>query len=294
MLAKLAGMLNKTTQLTFYVLLMISLDACQAFTPEKPLVSQVHSTILAKVGSQIITQADVDAELRALPQQIQEDVQTRSYQQSILQTLIRRAVLTQRAKDMALDNNPDIRHQIERNRDSILIEALRHWKIKQIPTPKATAISNYYQQHLEDFTTPEQVHARHILVRSQKKAQWIYKQLIHKKDNFKHLVALYSLDDSTQSLDGDLNWFSRGIMVPAFEKAVFSLKEAGDISHPVQTKFGWHIIELLDHHLASQARLAHVHDDIVQILRQKKLDQWMNDLVKESHPQQFDTIKPQP
>jgi len=284
MLAKLAGMFKKTTQLIFYTLLIYALNACQSDSPENVLPPQIHRMILAKVGEHIITQEDVDAEWRALPEQIQEHMQRALYQQHILKTLIRRAVLSQRANDVGLDNNPDIHRRIERNRDSIMIEALRNWKIKQLPTPQEKDIQHYYQQHLADFSIPEQVHARHILLHDKKQAQWVYKQLIRKKDSFENLAMHYSLDDSNKTRGGDLNWFPRGSMVAAFEKAVFSLKNVGDISPPVKTKFGWHIIELLDHHPTSQASLKDVHGDIIQIIRQQKLDQWMNALVKESHP----------
>jgi len=286
MLAKLAAMFKKTTQHgVFSILLMLILIACQPSSPSPSLTPQTDDIPLATVGEITINQADIDAEFVLLPESIQEHIDTASYQQHILQTLIRRAVLSQRAKDIGLDKKNDIRYQIERNRNSILIAALRNWKIKQLPTPQASLIADYYQEHLQDFSIPEQVHARHILVYKQKKAQWIYAQLKHKKDSFKHLVTRYSLDDSTNTLGGDLNWFSHGIMVPNFDKAVFALKKPGDISHPIQTTFGWHIIELMDRHAASQTPLSDVHDEIIQILRQKNLDQWVNDLVKESAPE---------
>jgi len=241
--------------------------------------------VLAKVGDHIITQEDVDAEFRDLPEQIQNHMQRDSYQQHILTTLIRRAVLSQRASQVGLDNNPDIHRRIARNRDSILIEALKDWEIKQLSPPTASDIQQYYQHHLSDFSIPEQIHARHILLHDQKKAQWVYQQLLHKTDTFENLAMHYSLDDSNKSRGGDLNWFPRGTMVPAFEKAAFSLKKVGDISPPIHTQFGWHIIQLLGHHDTSQASLQAVQDDIIQILRQQSLDQWMDKLVKESHPQ---------
>ncbi|MBL1353101.1 MAG: peptidylprolyl isomerase [Zetaproteobacteria bacterium] len=287
-------MFQKTTQFIFYTLLIFTLNACQVSKPENTLTAQTHAMVLAKVGTHIITQEDVDAELRALPEQVQEHIQRASYQQYILTTLIQRAVLSQRAKDVGLDNNPSIRRRIEHDRDSIMIEALRNWKIKQLPPPQEITIQQYYQHHLSDFSIPEQVHARHILLHNKKQAAWVYHQLIHKKDSFENLAIHYSLDDSNKSRGGDLNWFPRGTMLPAFEKAVFALKKTGDISHPVHTKFGWHIIEILEHHPASQSSLQDVRDDIVQTLRQQKLDQWVDHLVKESRPEILGAKLPQP
>jgi len=284
MLAKLAVMFKKITQRICYSLLLCTLNACQSPSSDSTKTLQVQAMMLAKVGNHIITQDDVDAELRSFPDKIQQQMQADIYQQHVLNTLIRRAALSQRASDMGFENHPDIHRRIERNRDSIMIEALRHWKIKQLPKPSKVVIQQYYQQHLSDFSISEQVHARHILLHDKKQAQKVYQQLKHQKDSFENLAMRYSLDDSNKSRGGDLNWFSRGVMVPAFEKAVFALKKSGDISPPVKTKFGWHIIELLARHPASQASLKDVQDDIVQILLQQKLDQWMNALVKESHP----------
>jgi len=285
MLAKLAGMFNKTTQLIIYTLLICTLAACQtSTTADDTLTLQPQGIVLAKVGGHTITQEDVDAELRNLPEQLREQASHEHEQQIILTTLIRRAVLSQRATDMGFDNNPDIHRRIERNKDSILIEALRNWKIKQLTQPLDTEIQQYYQHHLSDFTVPEQIHARHILLHDKKLAQKIYQQLKHHKDNFENLAMQYSLDDSNKSRGGDLNWFPRGAMVPAFEKAAFALKKIGDFSHPVHTQFGWHIIQLLERHPASQASLQEVRGDIVQILLQQKLDQWVDGLVKDSHP----------
>ncbi|MDQ6973236.1 MAG: peptidylprolyl isomerase [Mariprofundaceae bacterium] len=281
-------MFKKTTQTLISIGLAFSLGACQFSTPEPPLTPSIQSPALVVVGTRTITQADVDAELRSLPEQIQEHMQRTTYQHYILQTLIRRAVLSQRAMDVGMANHPEVQRRIQRNRDSIMIEALKEWKVKQLPTPQESTIQQYYQQHLADFTMPEQVHVRQILVHDKQQALRIYSQLIHKQHNFDHFVMRYTLkNDANQPLGGDLNWFVRGTMLPAFEKAAFALKKIGDISHPVHTKFGWHIIELLGHQPESITTIQDVYDDIVQILRQRELDKWVDNLVKESSPSYF-------
>ena len=93
--------------------------------------------------------------------------------------------------------------------------------------------------------TEEQVWAHHILVETEQEAKDIYERL-KKGEDFAELAQELSKDTGSGANGGDLGWFGRGAMVPEFEKVAFSL-EVGEISEPVQSQFGYHIIQVLGH-----------------------------------------------
>jgi peptidyl-prolyl cis-trans isomerase D len=108
----------------------------------------------------------------------------------------------------------------------------------------------YRQRVLEIKTTTvaheqDEVWARHILVADEVTAKVVRAELTAGED-FAALAATFSTDTGSKSSGGDLGWFSKGKMVAEFETAAWSL-QVGEISQPVKTSFGWHIIQVLGH-----------------------------------------------
>jgi parvulin-like peptidyl-prolyl isomerase len=93
-------------------------------------------------------------------------------------------------------------------------------------------------------TSGPQIHVRHILVATEAEAQTVKKDLDGGAD-FAAEAKKYSTDTSNKDKGGDLGWFGNGVMVPEFEQAAFTLK-VGEVSQPVKTSFGYHIIQVLE------------------------------------------------
>lgn len=261
-------------------ILLIMLSACQQ-QDEVTLAEPVNpSPVVATVNGIAIHASEIDLELALLPDEMnryRNDVHTRAH---IMRSLIRRHAISQKAREMGLDLDPAIRQRIENASRQILIEAARQWQLAHMAKVQESDVTAYYKQHLAEFAVPEQVHARHILVATQKQALAIIKQLRGGAD-FAALAASESLDDSNKSRGGDLNWFQRGVMVKAFDDVAFELKENG-ISQPVKTRFGWHVIELLGRRAAMQKPLDEVRHEIISILEKNQLDRWYESVEKGS------------
>ncbi len=90
----------------------------------------------------------------------------------------------------------------------------------------------------------KEIHACHILVKTDKKAKEIMERLAKGGESFSEMARKYSTCPSSKS-GGDLGWFAKGKMVPEFEKAAFE-GEKGKLIGPVKTKFGYHIIRVVE------------------------------------------------
>lgn len=143
---------------------------------------------------------------------------------------------------------------------------------------------DYYDKNLDLFKEPEQVKARHILVKTEKEANDILSKL-KAGSNFEELAKQYSTDKANKDQGGDLGWIGKGQMVPEFENVAFSL-EKGKTSDSVKTQYGFHIIRIDDKKAAEQKSFDAVKVQIVQTMKtqkqREKFQSWVEDVKKKS------------
>jgi peptidyl-prolyl cis-trans isomerase C len=154
--------------------------------------------------------------------------------------------------------------------------------LDDVEAPTDEEIEAFYIEQSEAFETPETVHARHILVKvdeeddetakaeKRAEAEGYREQLVGGAD-FETLAKEVSDCPSSES-GGDLGAFQRGQMVPPFEEAAFS-QQVGEVGPVVETPFGYHVVEVLEHNAGSKQELADVSEDIAMLLGNRKKQQ---------------------
>lgn len=159
----------------------------------------------------------------------------------VVEFLVERHLLAQLANKEGIADSDDYKRRLA----AYQAKALRDSYLAQVISPKVKEeeIRAVYDAESKKLQETERVRARHILVASDKEAKSILDRL-NKGEKFEDLAKQYSLDGS-KDYGGDLGYFTAPEMVPAFSKAAFALKK-GEVSEPVKTDFGWHIIKLED------------------------------------------------
>jgi len=162
--------------------------------------------------------------------------------------------------------------------------------------PTDQDLESYFEKNKSKYVKPEQIRASHILLKvaedapeeevkaAKEKIEQIKKELEAGAD-FAELAKKYSQDEGTAQQGGDLGYFERGRMVPEFEEAAFAL-QVGQISEPVRTKYGYHIIKLEDRKEGESKTLADVKDEVSQDFireeKEKRFEDWLTNVKDKS------------
>ncbi|SMQ81883.1 foldase protein PrsA [Bacillus sp. OV166] len=146
--------------------------------------------------------------------------------------------------------------------------------IKQLLEPQIEIteeeMKTYFDENKDSFAEAEQIKASHILVADEKTANEV-KQKLNDGGDFAELAKNYSTDDSTKDSGGDLGYFAKGTMVTEFEDVAFGLA-VDQVSKPVKTEYGYHIIKLEAKKKAKEANYNDSKEEIKETLVDQKID----------------------
>ncbi len=234
--------------------------------------------ILAKVNGEPITEGEFNEALEILPLQLRAIVQNNAeMKKKFLENLINQKLLIQQMKKEGVKEDERIKKKVEKYREALLLKKFVDEKLSNIKVTD-DEIKAYYEAHKSDFTQPAKVKARHILVKTKKEAEKIRERLL-KGEDFAALAKKYSIDKVSAVHGGELKEFTRDELVKEFGDVAFSLK-IGEISQPVKTKYGYHIIQVEKRTPETVIPLSHVREEIRLTLLNKKREEALRKMIE--------------
>ena len=246
--------------------LFSALAASQVYAAEKPV---------AVVNGVSIPQARLEMRVQSASEQGQPD--SPELRNSVREELISIELVSQEAVKKGLDKQAEITSQLELARQSVLAGAFMQDYFKNHPVSEDALKQEY--ETLKLATSSKEYKARHILVKEEAEAKSIAAQLKKKGAKFDKLADKHSLDPGSKGKGGELGWSMPNNYVPPFADAMVSLKK-GEVSAPVQSNFGWHIIKLDDVRDFNFPAFEEVKSNLMQRMQQQTAMKAVEDLRK--------------
>lgn len=224
--------------------------------------------VIATVDGEPVYMTEVEQLVAHVPQLAElpfEDIYPQLVKDVVAEKVLKKAV-----EGSDIENNPAVQQRI----NAILFEAYLVDKFTKTVTDDD--LKTIYLEQIKNFPRQDEIRARHILVKTEKEAKDILVQLKAGAD-FKMLANTKSLDAGSNN-GGDLGYFRKDMMIPAFTEPVFGLK-VGQLSAPIKTSFGWHIVLVEDRRLAAPPAF----EEMKEFLRKQVFQQKVPELIAQEH-----------
>ena len=245
-----------------FMIMAVNENLCHIRYSEMP---KPTGEVVAVVNGESVYMSEIQEYAKGIPQLAELPFEM-IYPQ-LLETVVNAKMLKMAAENSGVYELPAVQSELKRTQDQIISKAYLEQRLKELVTDER--LMELYQQEVSDFKPADEVHARHILLKTEQEAKDVAIQLNAGAD-FEMLVEKYSLD--TSNPDGDLGYFTEEMMIPEFGKAVFALKK-GQISAPIKTPFGWHIVLVDDRRPAEPPSFEDSRSELTRILMERSLPQ---------------------
>lgn len=226
----------------------------------------MENKVLAVVNGVEITEKELEATISRFPRERQGYLATEKGRNQLLEEIISFELVYNYAKDSGMENDEQYIEQLERAKKEILTQTAIS-KVVAEAKVSDKEVEDFYSANSEMFKEPEMVSAKHILVETKEKAEEIINK-INEGISFEDAAKEFSSCPSNAQ-GGSLGRFSRGQMVPEFEEAAFNL-QIGELSEPVKTQFGYHLIKVEEKVESSAQPFDQVKDTIKNNLLQER------------------------
>lgn len=275
-------------------LCLLLLAACGGQPEEEPMspedlaaiVNEGPDPVVASVGGTEIRRSDVTRE--AISQGVIDEggflTVSDPVFDRIVEELIDQRLLAIEARRRGLEDSPAARQRLEVAEERILGNVLLETVIDEAVTDEA--IQRVYNEQASLSGRSDEVSARHILVETREEIDAIKAELDAGAD-FSELAILYSLDTATRMQGGDLGYFSRQSVLPAFAGVAFSTP-VGTVSEPFETASGWHVLRVDSRRAAETPDLEDVRPGIVRFLTFQQIETLVRELRAAAEIERFE------
>jgi peptidyl-prolyl cis-trans isomerase C len=258
-----------------------------------PLYAQDKDPLVAKVNGVEVHQSDLtvaEEEAGQIPPMSPE-----AKQDYLIQFVADMILVSKAAEDKKFGDTPEFKRKVEFARKKLLMEGLLQSIGKDALTDEA--MHKVYDEAVKQIGDEKEVHARHILFRAaagdekaSKEAEEKLKAVIarlKKGEDFAKVAGEVTEDPSGKANGGDLGYFSKDQMVPEFSEAAFKL-EQGQLSEPVKTQFGWHVIKVEDKRVKPAPKFEEVKPQIENFVVRKAQAELVTKLRADSKIERMD------
>ena len=236
--------------------------AAEAPAPVSP------EAVVATVGGEPITEADLSFAAEDLTQELSQ-MPPEQRKPFLLRVMIDMKVMAKAGQDAGMADTPLFQQRLAYLKDRALRRAYFSDTIANAVTEEAVRAE--YDKFVADFTPTDEIRASHILVPTEEEAKAVEADLAGGAD-FATLAKEKSIDPGAAN-GGDLGFFGPGMMVAPFEEAAFALTDVGQVSAPVQSQFGWHVIKLEEKRKSAAPTFEQVAPQLQQQLLMKTFDE---------------------
>lgn len=238
----------------------------------------MDNKVLARVAGREITSQYISEVISRYPAQQQAMIDNEQGRRNILEQAIAFELMYELGKEKGMDTSAEYVEQVNKIAKELLAQIVMKKTLDEV-TVLDEEVLKYYNENQEAFKEPANVTAKHILIDSEELAKEIKEKIVLNELTFEEAAAKYSSCPSKEQ-GGNLGSFSKGMMVPEFEEVAFVLP-IGEVSEPVKTQFGYHLIKVDTKNEAKAASFDEVKNKIVQQLIQKNQEKKYMDVMKE-------------
>lgn len=233
------------------------------------IVKKPIGEVVATVAGENIYMSEIKDYAKTIPQLA--DLPFETIYPQLLETVVSSRILKRGAEQAGTEDLPEVQTALALAHDQIIAQAYLDKKLSEMVSEER--LKQRYQEELKHFKPAKEVRAKHILAKTEQEAKDILIQL-KAGASFEMLVAKYSQDKSAP--DGDLGYFTQDMMIPEFARVVFEMKK-GQISEPIKTPFGWHIVSLEDIRQSSPPSFEDVKENIKLLLMEEDIKKIISD-----------------